>query len=116
MDKGLEIFDTWAKTQKEFLETSLKTQENFRAHWLDTLKKSQETFANTAGATDNPQANEILKLFNAWVGTVINTSELISAEAAKLQQSWSKTLDNQIDQTKELVKVFSEYLQKSSNK
>jgi hypothetical protein len=116
MDKGVEFFDSWAKTQKEFLETSLKTQETFRAHWLDSMKKSQEIFINTAGTVENPQAAEILKLFNAWIGTMINTSELFNAEVVKLQQSWSKTLENQIDQSKELVKVFSEYLQKAGSK
>jgi hypothetical protein len=116
MDKGLEFFDTWAKTQKEFLETSLKTQEDFRAHWLDAMKKSQETFINTAGTDENPQAAEMLKLFNAWISTMINTSELFNAEVIKLQQSWSKNLDNQIGQSKELVKVFSEYLQKTGSK
>lgn len=113
MDKGLEFFDAWAKTQKEFLETSLKTQEAFRNHWLDSMKKSQESFFNVAGTTENPHAKEMLKLFNAWMGTMINTSELFNGEVVKLQQSWGKTLENQIEQSKELVKVFSEYLQKA---
>jgi len=116
MDKGLEFFDAWAKTQKDFLETSLKTQEVFRAHWLDSMKKSQESFYSTAGSLDNPHAKEMLKLFNAWIGTMINTSELINDEVVKLQQSWGKTLDNQIEQSKEMVKVFSEYLEKAGTK
>lgn len=116
MDKGLEFFDAWAKTQKEFLETSLKTQEAFRAHWLESMKKSQESFFSTAGTLDNPHAKEMLKLFNAWIGTMINTSELFNEEVVKLQQSWGKTLENQIEQSKELVKVFSEYLQNAGTK
>ena len=116
MDKGLEFFDAWAKTQKEFLETSLKTQEVFRAHWLDSMKKSQESFFSTAGSVDNPHALEMLKLFNTWIGTMINTSEIFNDEVVKLQQSWGKTLENQIEQSKELVRVFTEYLQKASNK
>jgi hypothetical protein len=113
MDKGLEFFDAWAKTQKEFLETSLKTQEAFRAHWLESLKKSQESFFSTASSVNNPHAQEILKLFNVWIGTMINTSELFNSEVVNLQQSWGKTLENQIEQSKELAKVFSEYLQKA---
>jgi hypothetical protein len=116
MDKGLEFFDAWAKTQKEFFETSLKTQEVFRAHWLDSIKKSQESFFNTASSVDSPHAKEIVKLFNAWIGTMINTSELFNDEVVRLQQSWGKTLDNQIDQSKELAKVFSEYLEKAGTK
>ncbi len=116
MDKGLEFFDAWAKTQKEFLETSLKTQESFRTHWLDSIKKSQESFFSTASTVDNPHAQEILKLFNAWIGTMISTSELFNEEVVKMQQSWGKTLENQIEQSKELTKVFSAYLQKAGTK
>jgi len=116
MDKGIEFFDAWAKTQKEFLDTSLKTQEVFRAHWLDSLKKSQESFFSTANSANNPHAQDILKLFNAWIGTMISTSELFNDEVVKLQQSWGKTLDNQIEQSKELTKVFTEYLQKAGPK
>ena len=116
MDKGIEFFDAWAKTQKEFLDTSLKTQEVFRANWLDSLKKSQESFFSTANSANNPHAQDILKLFNAWIGTMISTSELFNDEVVKLQQSWGKTLDNQIEQSKESTKVFTEYLQKAEPK
>jgi len=58
----------------------------------------------------------MLKLFNSWIDSMINTSELFNGEVVKLQQSWGKTLENQIEQSKELVKVFSEYLQKVGTK
>ena len=116
MDKGLEFFDAWAKTQKDFLETSINTQETFRAHWLDSMKKSQESFLGTAGSVDNPHTKEILKLFNAWIGTMINTSELFNGEFVKLQKSWGQTLENQIEQSKEMTKVFSAYIEKAGTK
>lgn len=112
MDKGLEFFEAWSKTQKEFLETSLKTQEAFRSNWLESMKTSQESFFNMASSFDNPHAKEMLKLYNTWIGTMINTSELFNGEVVKLQHSWGKTLENQIEQSKELAKVFSEYLNK----
>jgi len=116
MDKGLEFFDAWAKTQKEFLETSLKTQEAFRTNWLESMKKSQESFFSIAGSFDNPHAKEMLKLYNTWIGTMINNSELFNNEVVKLQQSWGNALENQIEQSKELARVFTEYLKKTEAK
>lgn len=110
MDIGLDFFNAWAKTQKEFLETSLKSQEVFRSHWLDSMKKTQDSFMNMANAYDTPQSKELAKLFNTWFNTVISSSELFNDQALKMQQSWQKTLEVQMDQSKELVKGFSEYL------
>jgi hypothetical protein len=116
MDKVLEFFDVWAKSQKEFLETSLKSQEVLRTNWLEAMRKTQEFFLNTAGSIDNPQQKEVLKLFNAWYDSTINSSQLFNDEVVKIQQSWQKTLETQIEQSKALVKGFSEYLKQPEPK
>jgi hypothetical protein len=116
MDKVLEFFDTWAKTQKEFLETSLKSQEVFRSNWLDSMKKTQESFLTTSSSYDNPQAKEMLNLFNNWFTTMINSSQLFNDEIVKIQKSWEKTLETQIDQSKELVKGFTVFLKQPESK
>jgi len=113
MDTGLDFFNAWAKTQQEFLETSLKSQEAFRSQWLESMKKSQETFTHMANTYDNPQSKEAVKLFNAWFGGVVSSSELFNDQVVKLQQSWQKTLEIQMEQSKELVKGFSEYLKQA---
>jgi hypothetical protein len=84
MATGLDFFDAWAKTQKEFLDTSLKSQEAFRAQWLESIKKTQETFLNTANAYDNPQSREAAKLFNTWFSGVISSSELFNEQVLKV--------------------------------
>ena len=116
MEKGLEFFDAWAKTQKDFLESSLKSQEVFRSHWLDSMKKSQETFLDSAGSFDNPQSKEALKLFNTWFNSVISSSELFNEEVLKVQKTWEKTLETQLEQSKELVKGFTDFLNKQTEK
>lgn len=113
METGLDFFNAWAKTQQEFLETSLKSQEAFRSQWLESMKKTQESFASMAGAYDNPQTKEAAKLFNNWFNTVISSSELFNEQVLKLQQSWQKTLEIQVEQSKELVKGFSEYIKQA---
>jgi hypothetical protein len=114
MDSGFEFFDTWVKTQKGFLETSLKTQESLRDQWLETLRKSQASFLNASGEVENPQAAELLKLVNTWIGAVIHSSEQLNAEVLRLQKTWGTSIETQIEQSKDLVKALSEYLKKSS--
>ncbi len=116
MDTGLDFFNNWAKTQKEFLETSLKSQEVFRSHWLDSMKKTQESFLASVGGYDNPQSKEVAKLFNTWFNTVISSSELFNDQVSKVQESWQKTLEIQIEQSQTLVKGFTEYLKQTQNK
>lgn len=116
MEKGLEFFDAWAKAQREFLETSLKSQEVFRNSWLDSMKKAQETFLHTANGFDTPQSKEIVKLFNIWFETTLNSSQIFSDEVLKIQHSWEKALEKQVDQSKELIKGFSEFLKQAEQK
>lgn len=113
MDITLDYFNTWAKTQKEFLDTSLKSQEVFRSHWLESMKKTQDSFMSMANAYDNPQSKELAKLFNTWFGTVISSSELFNDQALKMQQSWQKTLEMQMEQSKDLFQSFSTYLKQA---
>jgi hypothetical protein len=113
MDNGLDFFNNWAKTQKEFLDTSLKSQEVFRLNWLESIKKTQDSFLSIANGYDNPQGKELAKLFNTWFNTVISSSEAFNDQALKSQQSWQKALETQIEQSQELVKTFSEYLKQA---
>ena len=116
MPTGVDFFDAWAKTQKEFLESSLKSQETFRSQWLESIKKTQETFNNTANAYDNPQSKEVAKLFNTWFTSVVNSSELFNDQVLKMQQAWEKALEIQLEQSKELVKGFSEFIKQAETK
>jgi len=113
METGLEFFDSWAKSQKEFLETSLKSQEEFRAHWLDTMKKMQASFLQTAGSPENPQSREMLNFFNTWLNSMMNSTEVFSDEVVKIQRTWQKTLENQMEMSKELAKNFSDYFKRA---
>lgn len=110
MDKGIEFFEAWTKTQKDILDNTFKTQEIFRNHWLESMKKTQEAFQTAASSFDNPQSKEALKLFNTWFEGVISTTSLYNEEVVKLQQTWEKTLDVQLTQSKDLVKAFTDFL------
>ena len=113
MDTALDFFNAWAKTQKEFLDTSFKSQEAFRSNWLESMKKTQDSFINMTNTYDNPQSKELAKLFNTWFNTVISSSELFNDQVLKMQQSWQKTLEAQIEQSKDLVQSFSAYLKQA---
>lgn len=116
MEKGLEFFDAWAKTQKELIESSLKSQEIFRSHWLASMRKTQEAFLASVSTFDNPQSKEALKLFNTWFNSVISSTELFNEEAQRIQKTWEKLLDNQLEQSKEIAKGFTDFLSKQATR
>ena len=116
MEQGLEFFDAWAKAQKDFLENSRKSQEMFRSQWLESMKKTQEAFVNSVSSIDNPQIKEVLKLYNTWFNVVIFSSQLLNDEAMRMQKSLEKMLENQLEKNRELVKAFSDFVKKQTEK
>ena len=56
------------------------------------------------------------KLFNTWFTSVVNSSELFNDQVLKMQQAWEKALEIQLEQSKELVKGFSEFIKQAETK
>lgn len=116
MDTGLNFFSNWAKNQGEILETTLKSQEVFRSHWLESMKKTQESFLATVSSYDNPQSKEAANLFSKWFDYVIGSTEVFNDQVTKLQHIWQNTLRTQLEQSQALTNDFVDYLKKSQSK
>ena len=115
MEKVLEFFDAWVKSQKEFMENWVKSQKEFMENWTEATKKMQESFTGIGGSQEGP-AKEMQNLYNSWVNTMVNSSKSFSAEAAKIQEAWKNTFEKQLEMSREMIKNFSElFKQKSGN-
>lgn len=115
MDRILEFVDAWMQSQKEFMEHWVKSQKEFMENWLAATKKMQESFL-TAGRPREGEAKETFDLYNAWLTTMVNSSKLMTEEAAKVQETWKNAVEKQMDLNRELVKNFSDLFKKASDR
>jgi hypothetical protein len=106
MEKGLEFFDAWVKSQKEFLDTWLQSQKEFLADWSESIRKLQESCVNMGSSQEGP-GKETAALFNSWFTTIVNSSKVFSDEAVKIQETWKNTIEKQMEITGEMVKNLS---------
>lgn len=107
MEKALEFFDAWVKSQKDFLENWVKTQKEFMENWTEATKKLQEGFLSLGGPQEGP-GKEMLNLYNSWINTMLNSSKVFTDEAVKIQENWKNTVEKQMEMSREMVKNFLE--------
>ncbi len=107
MEKGLEFFDAWVKSQKEFLETWSKSQTEFLTNWNESTKKLQETFVNL-GTGQEGRGKEMTDLFSSLFNNMASSTKIFSDEAVKMQETWKGTVEKQMEMSREMVKNFSQ--------
>ncbi len=108
MEKGLEFFDVWVKSQKGFLETGLESQKEFMTNWTESIQKLQASFLNLEGFKEGP-GKEMLNLFNPWFNTISNSAKVFSDEVVKIQETWKSTFEKQIEISREMAKNSFEF-------
>ena len=115
MEKGMEFFDTWVKSQKDFFETGLKSQKEFLTNWTASIQKLQESFLNLGTSQEGP-GKELLNLFNSWFNTMANSAKVFSDEVVKIQETAKSTFEKQIEMSRGMTKNFSELFKQSGEK
>jgi len=108
MEKVVEFFDGWVKSQRDFLENWVKTQKEFMENWTEATKKLQEAFFSQLGSQEGPTGKGMGELYNTWINTMVNSSKVFTDEAIKIQETWKNTVEKQMEMSKEMVKNFSE--------
>ncbi len=51
-----------------------------------------------------------MKFYNTWFDMVMSLFESFSEEVLKMQKTWQKMLENQLEQSKALAKGFTDLL------
>ncbi len=115
MEKGLEFFDVWVKSQKGFLETGLKLQKEFMTNWTGSIQKLQASFLNLEGFKEGP-GKEMLNLFNPWFNYMTNSTKVFSDEVVKIQETSKGAFEKQIEMSREMVKNFTELFKQAGEK
>ncbi len=115
MEKGLEFFDAWVKSQNEFLETWLKSQKELLTNWTESIQKLQASFLNLEGFKEGP-GKEMLNLFNSWFNTMSNSAKVFSDEVVKIQETSKGAFEKQMEMSRDMVKNFSELFKQAGEK
>ena len=115
MEKGMEFFDAWVKSQNEFLETWLKSQKELLTNWTESIQKLQASFLNIEGFKEGP-GKEMFNLFNPWFKTMANSAKVFSDEVVKIQETLKSTFEMQMEMSRDMVKNFSELFKQAGQK
>ena len=115
MDRVLEFIDLWMKAQKEFMENWVKSQKEFMENWLAATQKMQESFLAIGGPREG-ETKETSDLYKTWLTTMVNSSKVMSEEAARVQETWKNAVEKQMDLNRELAKNFSDLFSKTADR
>ena len=109
MEKAFEFFDPWLKSQKDFLGNWTGSQKELMDNWIESIKKIQLSFSTMAGSQGvSPQ---LLERFNSWYITMLSLSKAFTEGITNLQNAW-KTIEKQMEMSKEIAKRFFDLLKK----
>ena len=104
MEKAFEFFDTWVKSQKDFLGNWTGSQKELMDNWIESIKKIQLSFSTMAGTRGGSPL--LLERFNSWYITMLSSSMAFTEGITNLQNAWKTTIEKQMDMSKELAKQF----------
>ena len=112
MEKAFEFFDTWLKSQKDFLDNWLMYQEGL-SNWIEATKKIQESLNNMSGIlgfqAGSPRVSD---LFTSWFTLMLNSSKQLTEWIIALQNVWKTMMEKQMEMSKEIAKQFFDLLTK----
>jgi hypothetical protein len=113
MDKMIEFVDTMMKSQKEFMENWVNSQKQFMESWTDAAKIMQGSLLNM-GEPQEGTSKEMINLYRSAITTMMDSSKVLTDEAGKMQETWKKSVEKQLDMSRDMVKNFSQFFQKAA--
>jgi hypothetical protein len=90
-----EFFEAFLNSQREFLEGWMKTQKDALDNWLEATRKFQEAFINLGGTQEGTPGRDYLKMYNAWLSTLVNSSKVFTDQISKMQEKWRSSVEKE---------------------
>jgi len=116
MDKGIDFFDAWLKSQKEFLDNWMKSQKEFMENWMESANKLRQVFPGAGGSPEGMAPKAMIDFYNSWFTTMINSSKTFTDEAVKVQETWKETVEKQMEMSREMAKNYFDLLKQTGMK
>lgn len=100
-ESASKFFEAFLNSQREFLQGWMNTQKTMLDNWLQATRKFQEAFADLGSPQEGTTpGKEYLKMYNAWLSTVVNSSKIYTDEISKMQEKWKETLQKEKEEAK----------------
>ena len=116
MEKGIDFFDAWVKSQKEFLDHWMKSQKEFMENWMASVEKLQQGFSGFGGTPEGMPVKGMVDFYNSWFTTMMNSSKTFTDEAVKVQETWKDTVEKQMEMSREMAKNYFDLLKQGGMK
>jgi hypothetical protein len=113
MEQIVQFVDTLMKSQKEFMENWVNSQRQFMESWTGAAKIMQGSLL-TLGEPQEGTSKEMLNLYRSALTAMMDSSKVLTDEAAKIQETWKKSVEKQMDMSRDMVKNFSEVFKKAA--
>ena len=113
MEKMVEFVDAMMKSQKEFMENWVNSQRQFMQSWTDAAKIMQGSLLSM-GEPQEGTSKEMVNLYRSALATMMDSSKVLTDEAEKMQDTWKKSVEKQLDMSRDMVKNFSGLFQKAA--
>ncbi|MGA2193553.1 MAG: hypothetical protein ABSG42_09300 [Nitrospirota bacterium] len=118
MARETEIFDAWIQSQREFMESVMKGQQELLNNITDSARKMQDAFlrplCSQPGSESDPSQRQAFNAYNTVVETMVNSSKLFTDEVMRMQEAWRHTLDRQVDIGKRMTSSMFEMGRRSA--
>jgi predicted metal-binding protein len=105
MEQILEFVDAWMKFQKEFMQSWVKSQKEFTDNWTVATRIIQGSLISMAKPPEG-STKEILDFYQSALMAMVDSSKILADEAGKVQETWKKNVERQMDISSELVKNY----------
>ena len=103
MEKSLEFFDIWLKSQRDLMDNWLMYQEGLN-NWLGATKKIEESFRSVSELKEGHE--EVLDLFSVWFTLMLNSSKALTEWIMIFQSIWKPMMEKQAELSKEITEQF----------
>jgi hypothetical protein len=110
MEQLLEYVDGWMKSQKDFMESWVKSQKEFTANWMVATRIIQGSLVSMAKPPDG--SKDILDFYKSALIAMVESTNSLTDEVEKIQETWKRTAERQMDLSREIAKNYSELFSK----
>jgi hypothetical protein len=113
MDKLLEYVDTWMKSQREFMESWVNSQKEFTENWTVATRIIHDSLLNMARPPES-STKEVLDFYQSALMAMADSSKVLTDKAGKIQDTWKKNVERQMDISRELMKNYTDLFSKAA--
>jgi flagellar hook-associated protein FlgK len=98
MEKVVEFYGTWLKSQQDFLDTCFRCQKELMENWLKGISNIQ--MLSLGMATSQGLSQQFSDFYNSWVSMMTNSSKIFTEGITNFQKTLKTMTEKQVEMSK----------------